>query len=117
MRDLAVWRLAAMDRDERALAEAHREMIEAMHEGLLAFGGPSAAGNRRVRAIEVEMAAAQVRREAQAAHALDMGARAQLAETALDDAAARLRAETEKKTLAEIIEGSLRPAPSASRKA
>jgi hypothetical protein len=108
MHDLAVWRLAALEREREALIEDHRAMLAAMEGDMMAYGGFAAAGVRRIRSLEVKIAAADAARAAQSKRALDLGTRAKLVERALGGVAAQYREQKERKELAELIDASLR---------
>ena len=116
LHDLSVWRLTTLAQQRDQLASAHSEMIDALGAGLLSFGGAAAAGTRRIRAIEVEMAVARNVYESQAKHAQDHGVRTRMAERAVESASAEYRADAEKKTLAELIDWTLQASNSGSRK-
>jgi len=117
LHDLSVWRLAALGRQRDQLANTHLEMLDAVENGLLAFGRPAAAANRRIRALEVEIATAKGSYEEQAKRSLEQGVRSRLADRAREGAAADLRADVEKRTLLELIEWSLQRPNSGSHKA
>ncbi len=114
MHDLAVWRMTALGRERDDLAENHREMLEAMGRGLVSYGPPAAAATRRVRALEMQIAAAAAEYDALARRAFDEGARAKLADRARENADARYREQKQRKELAELIENSLRNPKSSS---
>ena len=116
MHDLSRWRLAAMGRERDALSAAHTQMLEALGEGLLSFGGAAAAGTRRIRSLDLEMARADHSYETQAKEAFDRGVRSKTAERVLDTAQMEHRQELEKKSLAELIEWSLQSRDTASHK-
>lgn len=117
LHDQSVWRLASLGQQRDLLTSAHLEMLDAMGSGLLAFGPPAAAATRRIRALEVEIAAAQSGYDEQAKRSLEQGVRSRLADRAREAAAAELRTDLEKRTLSELIEWSVQQAISASRKA
>src|SRR5271155_3018640 len=117
LHDLSVWRLAALGRQRDQLTNAHLEMLDAVGTGLLAFGRPAGAAPRRIRALEVEIAAAKGAYEEQAKRSLEQGVRSRLADRAREAAAADLRTDVEKRTLSELIEWSLQRPNSGSRKA
>jgi len=117
LHDLSVWRLAALGQQRDQLTNAHLEMLDAVGTGLLAFGRPAAAATRRIRTLEVEIAAAKGAYEEQAKRSLEQGVRSRLADRAREAAAADLRTEVEKRTLSELIEWSLQRPNSGSRKA
>ncbi len=116
MHDLSQWKLTHMSHEREKLAQAHSEMITALGAGLLSFGGAASAATRRIRAIEVEMAAAQAAETAQARHALEQGMRSRAAERAVQTTSVKYRSEVENKSLAELIEQSIQAKLSASRK-
>ena len=117
LHELSQWRLAALGQQRDRLAGAHGEMLGALSEGLLAAGAPAAAATRRIRALELEMAVAQTGYDTQAKLTLDFGARAHLADRALDAATVAHRQHAERKTLVELIERSLAVDGTGSRKA
>src|SRR5271156_2925491 len=98
LHDLSVWRLAALGQQRDQLTKAHVEMLDAVGTGWFAFGRPAAAATRRIRALEVEIAAAKGDYDAQAQHSLEQGVRARLANRAREAAAADLRVDVEKRT-------------------
>ncbi|MGD1035623.1 MAG: hypothetical protein ABR878_00170 [Roseiarcus sp.] len=114
MHDLAVWRLNALSRERDDLARNHCEMLDAMERGVAAYGAPAAAGLRRIRALEKEIAAAAAEYEAQTRRAIDQGTRAKLADRARESADARYRDQRQRKELADLIERSLRNPKSSS---
>lgn len=116
MHDLSRWRLASLARERDALTEAHTQMLQALGEGLMSFGGAAAAGTRRIRSLELEMARADQTYQTQVKETFDRGVRSKTAERALDSAKAEHRQELEKKSLSELIEWSLQSKDSASRK-
>jgi len=107
MHDLARWKLTHMAHEREQLAQAHSEMIAALGEGLLSFGGAASAATRRIRAIEVEMKSAEAAETAQARHALEQGLRSRAAERAVQSTSAQHQSEVQNKNLAELIEQSL----------
>jgi hypothetical protein len=107
MHDLSRWKLTHMAHEREKLTQAHSEMITALGEGLLSFGGAASAATRRIRAIEVEMKAAEAAEVTQARDALEKGLRSRAAERAVDSTAAKYRNELQNKSLAELIEQSL----------
>ena len=115
LHDLSVWKLSNLAEQRDKLAVAHVEMIQALGEGLLAFGG-AAAATRRIRSLEVEMTETNAAHAAQAKQAFAQGARSKLAEQVVGRARAEYRRETEKKSLAELIEQSVQSSVTGSRK-
>ena len=108
MADLSAWRLATLTFERNKLEIAHDEMLNALGEGLMAYGPPSAAGNRRVRALERQLAASEPTAKALAQRALDDGRLAKLAEGRLDTVRAAWRDTQERKSLEELIEATLK---------
>lgn len=108
MADLSAWRLAALTFERSKLESAHEEMLNALGEGLMAYGPPSAAGNRRVRALERELAASEVMAKALAQRALDDGRLAKLAEGRLDTVREAWRETQERKSLEELIDATVK---------
>jgi len=106
--DLSAWRLARLTHEREKLETTHAEMLSALGEGLMAFGPPSVAGTRRVRALEQEMAATQVYEKLLAARALDDGRLAKLAEGRLDTVQAAWRETLDRKSLEELIDATVR---------
>ena len=107
MRDLANWRLAAIERARESLVENHREMIEAIGRDLASYGPLAVAATRQIRAIERQIEIAGVNRREQAKAAMDQAARVKLANRAAGAADARCHAQRERKDLAELIDRSL----------
>jgi hypothetical protein len=116
LHELSSWRLGVLNRRCDDLAGDRFEMLEALGDGWMAFGAPAAAGTRRVRALEVDLAAARADCDARAAEAREQGARLRQSERAVAAAAARCRAATERRDLAASIEGTLHRRPSVPRK-
>lgn len=115
LQEMSAWRLARLQWERERLAVNHAEMIEALGEGLMAFGPLSEAGTRRVRAIEREMAVAgSIEREMEK-RALDDGRLAKLADSRLAAVRAAWDDEVARRSLEELIEATL-AAPTASRK-
>src|SRR3954471_15638670 len=101
LHDLSQWRLTILARERDQLVQTHEEMLVAISEGLLAFGGAAAAGTRRVRGLEVELSAARVVHDAEARRVLELGTRSKLADLVVEAATARYRAQSERKSLEE----------------
>lgn len=116
LHDLSVWKLTHLAEERDKLTVAHAQMIQALGEGLLSFGGAASAATRRIRSIEIEINAAKAAHAAQAKHAFENGARSKLAEKVVDRAEGEARREMEKKTLVEQIEWSLQTPISGSHK-
>src|SRR5271167_4680906 len=108
MHDLMVWRLAALGRERDGLVEDHRQMLAAMESGLLAYGAPAAAAFRRIRTLEMKIAATDIELAAQQRRAVAQGARAKLADRARAGVETLYRDQKERKDLAELIDVALR---------
>ncbi len=114
MHELSRWKLTRMTNEQERLDQARAEMIAALGEGLLSFGGAASAATRRIRALEIEISA-EAARMAQARHALEQGLRSRAAERAVQTTSAERETELRKRSLAELIEQSIQSS-SASRK-
>jgi len=115
LHELSAWRLALVQREREKLAAAHAEMIDALGDGLMAYGPVSAAGTRRVRAIETEMALADTIEKKLEQRALADGRLAKLAEGSLDTAREAFRDQMERRSLEELIDATV-ASDTASRK-
>jgi hypothetical protein len=111
---LASWRLAQLGARRDQLAEDERAMLQALGDGVSAYGGPAEAGLRRIWGVEAEIADADADYAAQSRQAFAQGARAKLAERVHDGLDARYRDQKQRKELAELIERSLGKPPSSS---
>lgn len=116
LHDLSVWKLSSLTEQRERLSVAHGEMIQALGEGLLSFGGAAAAATRSIRSLEREIDANAAAHAAQAQQTLAQGARSKMAEQVVDRAQRDHLRESEKKSLAELIDQSLRASLTASRK-
>jgi hypothetical protein len=85
-----------------------------MGRGGVFDGAPAAAGMRRIRKLEMEIAVADAEVEAQTRRAIDQGTRAKLADRARENADARYRDQRQRKELADLVEDSLRNPKSSS---
>ncbi len=115
LHELSTWRLAVVAQEREKLETAHKEMIEAMGEGLMAYGPASVAGTRRVRRTETELAQAGTVERAMEKRALDDGRLAKLAEGSLDTARETYRDKQERRSLEDLIDATV-AAGTASRK-
>jgi hypothetical protein len=115
MHDMSAWRLAAVAHERGKLAASHEEMIAALADGLMAFGPPAVAGARRLRAIERELAIADMVEKDLALRALEAGRLAKLADRSIDAARGVWRDKVERSSLQELIDASV-AAASAPRK-
>ena len=115
LHELSAWRLAVATQEREKLTAAHGEMIAALGEGLMAYGPASAAGARRVRAIERELAAADVIEKDLEKRTLDDGRLAKLADRYLATARGEWREGQDRRSLEELIEATVAADP-ASRK-
>ncbi len=109
MHEIAVWRQAAAALEKDKLTTAHAEMIEALGDGLMSYGAPAAAGTRRVRGIERQLAHADTLEKELASRTLEQGRMAKLADTMLGAARDVWRDKVDRRSLEELIEASLSP--------
>ena len=107
MHELAQWRLARVARERETLVAAHAQMIAALCDGLMAYGPPAAAGSRRVRAMELELARVNVVEKDMEQHTLDEGRLAKLADISLAAARGTWRDQVDRRSLEELIEVSV----------
>ncbi len=107
MHEMSTWRLALAAQEREKLAATHAEMLQALGEGLMAFGPAAAAGSRRVRSIEREMAVADAQEKSLEKRALDDGRLAKLADKSLAAAREIWRADFERRTLEDLIDATL----------
>jgi len=107
MHDLGRWRLHAVERQRAGLNSDLKAVFEALEADEIAHGVHAGLVTRRIRALQVRLD--QLAREQESAHrsVLTQGARAKLAELAIETAALGYRRSNERKELAEIIEQAL----------
>jgi len=107
MHDLGRWRLHAVERQQAGLNNDLKAVFEALEADEIATGIHAGLVTRRIRALQVRLD--QLAREQESAHrsVLTQGARAKLAELAIETAALGYRRSNERKELAEIIEQAL----------
>jgi hypothetical protein len=107
MHDLGRWRLHAVERQQAGLNSDLKAVFEALEADEIANGVHAGLVTRRIRALQVRLD--QLAREQESAHrsVLTQGARAKLAELAIETAALGYRRSNERKELAEIIEQAL----------
>jgi hypothetical protein len=107
MHDLGRWRLHAVERQQAGLNSDLKAVFEALEADKVAYGIHAGLVTRRIRALQVRLD--QLAREQESAHrsVLTQGARAKLAELAIEAAALGYRRLNERKELAEIIEQAL----------
>jgi hypothetical protein len=109
LHEMSAWRLARVQWEREKLSAAHAEMIEALGEGIMAYGPLSQAGTRRVRAIERELAIADVVEKDLEKHTLEDGRLAKLADRFLAAAREAWQDDEERRSLEELIEATLAP--------
>ncbi len=109
LHEMSAWRLAKLQWEREKLASAHAEMIEALGDGLMAYGPLSQAGTRRVRSIEREIAHAGVIEKDLERRTLDEGRLAKLADRFLAVAREAQRDDMERRSLEDLIEATLAP--------
>ncbi len=115
LHEMSAWRLARVQWEREKLSATHAEMLQALGDGLMAFGPLSLAGTRRVRSIEREIAVAGAVEKDLEQRRLEAGRQAKLADRFLATAREARRDDEERRSLEELIEATLTP-PSASRK-
>jgi hypothetical protein len=115
LHEMSAWRLARVQYERKKLSVAHAEMMEALGGDFIAYGPLSQVATRRVRTLESEMAVAHVVEKTLEQRTLDEGRQAKLANRVLAAAREDLREVTERRSLEELIEATIKP-PSASRK-
>ena len=116
LHDLSRWKLTHLAEQRERLATAHIEMIQALGEGLLSFGGAAAAATRRIRSLELEISAAEVEHAAQVKQTFAQGARSKMAEHVVERAEEAHRREVDKRSLNELIEQSVQRSQQGSHK-
>ena len=107
LHEISAWRLAKVAQEREELIAAHAGMIEALGDGLMAYGPASLAGARRVRRIERELAVARVIEQDLAQRALDDGRLAKLAEGHLEALREARRTHDDRRSLEDLIEATL----------
>jgi len=107
MHDLGRWRLHAVERQQAGLNSDLKAVFEALEADEVAYGAQAGLVTHRIRALQVRLD--QLAREQESAHrsVLTQGARAKLAELAIETAALGYRRSNERKELVEIIEQAL----------
>jgi hypothetical protein len=107
MHDVSRWRLHSLERQQAALNDDLKAVFEALEADEVATGAHVGLLARRIRALQLRLD--QLAREQESAHrsVLTQGARAKLAELAIEAAALGYRRLNERKQLAEIIERAL----------
>jgi len=109
LHEMSAWRLARLQWEREKLTTAHAEMIEALGEGLMAYGPLSQAGTRRLRSIEREIAVAGIVEKDLEQRTLDDGRLAKLADRFLTAAREARRDDLARRSLEELIEATLAP--------
>jgi hypothetical protein len=109
LHEMSAWRLAQLQWEREKLTTAHAEMIEALGEGLMAYGPLSQAGTRRLRSIEREIAVAGIVEKDLEQRTLDDGRLAKLADRFLTAAREARRDDLARRSLEELIEATLAP--------
>ena len=117
LRDLAAWRLAALERERKALDDDLGAIFQAIAQSPFALGATAGFGGRHIRVMERRIAALAAEGEIERQRAAARAVRAKLADHAVESAAARYRALKERRELAELIERSLRRPGSSSGQA
>jgi hypothetical protein len=103
MHDVGRWRLHSLERQQAGLNDDLKAVFEALEADEIANGVHPGLVARRIRTLQLRLD--QLAREQESAHrsVLTQGARAKLAELAIEAAAVGYRRLNERKELAEII--------------
>ena len=107
MHDLGRWRLHAVERQHAGLNDDLKAVFDALEADKVAFGAQAGLLARRVRTVQVRLDQLAREQESARRNVLAQGARAKLAELAIEAAALDYRRLNERKELAEIIEQAL----------
>jgi hypothetical protein len=101
---LSAWKLAALDQQKAALAEAQKATIEAIGRDGFAHGFLIESGVRHLRGIDRQIQAVAAQHARQSKHAVEQGARAKLVERIVDKVEVAYKAQQERIELGEAIE-------------
>ena len=104
MRDLGRSRLRSLERQQAGLTDDLKAVFETLESDELAYGAQAGLAARHIRALQRKLDQLVRDHDAARLSALAQGARAKLAELALEAAALDHRRHQERKELAELIE-------------
>ncbi len=107
MHDVGRSRLNTLDRKQAELNENLKAVFEALEADGLAYGAQAGLVGRHIRVLQLKLDQLARERESARRSVLTQGARAKLAELAIEAAALGYRRSNERKELAEIIERAL----------
>ncbi|MGC2783331.1 MAG: hypothetical protein WA397_05735 [Roseiarcus sp.] len=107
MHDVGRSRLSALERQQAGLNDDLKAVFEAQEADEFAYGAQAGLVARRIRALQLKLDQLARERESARRSVLTQGARAKLAELAIEAAALGYRRVNERKELAEIIERAL----------
>ena len=107
MHDVGRSRLSVLERQRAGLNDDLKAAFEALEADELAYGAQAGLVARRIRVLQLKLDQLARERESARRSVLTQGARAKLAELAIEAAALGYRRSNERKELAEIIERAL----------
>jgi hypothetical protein len=107
MHDLGRWRLHSLERQQAGLNDDLKAVFEILDSDEIAKGVHAGLVARRIRALQLRLDQLACEQESASRNMLAQGARAKLAEQAIEAAALDYRRLKERKELAEIIECAL----------
>jgi hypothetical protein len=107
MHDLGRWRLHSLERQQAGLNDDLKAVFEILDSDEIATGVHAGLVARRIRALQLRLDQLACEQESASRNVLTQGARAKLAEQAVEAAALDYRRLNERKELAEIIECAL----------
>jgi hypothetical protein len=107
MHDLGRWRLHSLERQQAGLNDDLKAVFEILDSDEIAKGVHAGLVARRIRTLQLRLDQLACEQESASRNVLAQGARAKLAEQAIEAAALDYRRLNERKELAEIIECAL----------
>jgi hypothetical protein len=107
MRDLGRWRLHSLERQQAGLHDDLKAVFEILDRDEIVDGVPAGLIAGRIRALQMRLDQLAREQESASRSVLAQGARAKLAEQAVEAATLDYRRLNERKELAEIIERAL----------
>ena len=107
MHDVGRWRLHSLERQQAGLSDDLKAVFEILDADETVNGVHAGLAVRRIRALQLRLDQLAGEQETARRSALTQGARAKLAELAIEAAALDYRRLSERKELAEIIEQAL----------
>ena len=107
MHDVGRWRLHSVERQQAGLNDSLKAVFDTLEAGVTAYGGQAELVARHIRALQLRLDQLTHEQESACRSVLKQGARAKLAELAIDAAALSYRRLDERRELSEIIERAL----------